>query len=321
MSSTRVGRNDPCPCNSGKKFKKCCIHLKAVEDAPRPEPHHTGAPDDLAAINAQVDKMMHGHNSEPQSELAGLSPNQMHKLLEGELSPASGMQWKKNIESHLHLSPAFKVAECLLRALDDGPVKLTAAGYLPPAIVIPAAAEITEYLSASELSIRPVKKEADCRAIQITRFLLTESGVIQEKKGRLHRVKALANMSDGDLFKKLFLTHAFEFNWASEDGYGEGLEIQGLSLFFVRLVQQQPHEINAASVANHLCMVYPHLLEMMPETHYSTSEAQFISAFELRVLNRFFTFFGLLKGHRAFREITQRYTQTPLLKGVFNSSP
>lgn len=21
----RVGRNDPCPCGSGKKFKKCCI--------------------------------------------------------------------------------------------------------------------------------------------------------------------------------------------------------------------------------------------------------------------------------------------------------
>ena len=23
----RVGRNDPCPCGSGKKFKKCCMHL------------------------------------------------------------------------------------------------------------------------------------------------------------------------------------------------------------------------------------------------------------------------------------------------------
>lgn len=22
----RVGRNDPCPCESGKKFKKCCLH-------------------------------------------------------------------------------------------------------------------------------------------------------------------------------------------------------------------------------------------------------------------------------------------------------
>jgi uncharacterized protein YecA (UPF0149 family) len=22
----KVGRNDPCPCGSGKKFKKCCLH-------------------------------------------------------------------------------------------------------------------------------------------------------------------------------------------------------------------------------------------------------------------------------------------------------
>jgi len=22
----KIGRNDQCPCNSGKKFKKCCIH-------------------------------------------------------------------------------------------------------------------------------------------------------------------------------------------------------------------------------------------------------------------------------------------------------
>jgi uncharacterized protein YecA (UPF0149 family) len=24
LESGKVGRNDPCPCNSGKKFKKCC---------------------------------------------------------------------------------------------------------------------------------------------------------------------------------------------------------------------------------------------------------------------------------------------------------
>jgi peptide deformylase len=24
LSNTKVGRNDPCPCGSGKKFKKCC---------------------------------------------------------------------------------------------------------------------------------------------------------------------------------------------------------------------------------------------------------------------------------------------------------
>jgi len=23
-NTPKVGRNDPCPCNSGKKYKKCC---------------------------------------------------------------------------------------------------------------------------------------------------------------------------------------------------------------------------------------------------------------------------------------------------------
>jgi uncharacterized protein YecA (UPF0149 family) len=25
-TNQNVGRNDPCPCGSGKKFKKCCLH-------------------------------------------------------------------------------------------------------------------------------------------------------------------------------------------------------------------------------------------------------------------------------------------------------
>ena len=24
MKSKKIGRNEPCPCNSGKKYKKCC---------------------------------------------------------------------------------------------------------------------------------------------------------------------------------------------------------------------------------------------------------------------------------------------------------
>ena len=26
MSDKRISRNDPCPCGSGKKYKKCCYH-------------------------------------------------------------------------------------------------------------------------------------------------------------------------------------------------------------------------------------------------------------------------------------------------------
>ncbi|MDR2849398.1 MAG: YchJ family protein [Verrucomicrobiota bacterium] len=33
----KVGRNDPCPCGSGKKFKKCCAQAVAAAE-PAPEP-------------------------------------------------------------------------------------------------------------------------------------------------------------------------------------------------------------------------------------------------------------------------------------------
>jgi preprotein translocase subunit SecA len=29
-SKAKVGRNDPCPCGSGKKYKKCCIGKKGI---------------------------------------------------------------------------------------------------------------------------------------------------------------------------------------------------------------------------------------------------------------------------------------------------
>ncbi|MCI0656896.1 MAG: SEC-C domain-containing protein [Acidobacteria bacterium] len=30
MSTLPIGRNDPCPCGSGKKYKKCCLEREAV---------------------------------------------------------------------------------------------------------------------------------------------------------------------------------------------------------------------------------------------------------------------------------------------------
>lgn len=29
--STKTGRNDPCPCGSGKKYKRCCMAIKDAE--------------------------------------------------------------------------------------------------------------------------------------------------------------------------------------------------------------------------------------------------------------------------------------------------
>jgi len=34
VNSHKVGRNDPCPCGSGKKFKKCCLDLQRQDEPP-----------------------------------------------------------------------------------------------------------------------------------------------------------------------------------------------------------------------------------------------------------------------------------------------
>jgi uncharacterized protein YecA (UPF0149 family) len=30
VKSKKIGRNDPCPCGSGKKYKKCCLNKDAT---------------------------------------------------------------------------------------------------------------------------------------------------------------------------------------------------------------------------------------------------------------------------------------------------
>jgi len=40
----KPGRNDPCPCGSGKKYKKCCLAVEAARRTPPPAPPPAPAP-------------------------------------------------------------------------------------------------------------------------------------------------------------------------------------------------------------------------------------------------------------------------------------
>jgi tetratricopeptide (TPR) repeat protein len=57
---TRPGRNDPCPCGSGKKFKKCCLNLGA--GPPPSEPAVLSGPtmfeDDIDRLSNQVPALL-----------------------------------------------------------------------------------------------------------------------------------------------------------------------------------------------------------------------------------------------------------------------
>ena len=56
----KVGRNDPCPCGSGKKYKHCCYAKDSVKhEAPEPE---EVAPEDTVSEDVATDDAEDGKN-------------------------------------------------------------------------------------------------------------------------------------------------------------------------------------------------------------------------------------------------------------------
>jgi len=59
VTAKKIGRNDPCPCGSGKKYKHCCMRKgrkrrRARASASRPEPGHAGLMDQIRYMARQV---------------------------------------------------------------------------------------------------------------------------------------------------------------------------------------------------------------------------------------------------------------------------
>src|SRR3546814_13534079 len=90
MRALSVGRNDPCPCLSGKKFKHCCL---GKENSAAPDQGAASASDILRnALKGQqfnsleeaqtfVARHAQMQNQRPREEFHGLSPEQMHRIL------------------------------------------------------------------------------------------------------------------------------------------------------------------------------------------------------------------------------------------------
>ncbi|MDX9899314.1 MAG: SEC-C metal-binding domain-containing protein [Spirochaetia bacterium] len=52
----KAGRNDPCPCDSGKKYKHCCLgkQCKILPFSTESEPHDTGSSFGVADLTFRV---------------------------------------------------------------------------------------------------------------------------------------------------------------------------------------------------------------------------------------------------------------------------
>src|SRR4030067_3432079 len=86
----KIGRNDPCPCGSGRKYKNCC-HDRQVAGKPPSEAREVlnelgqmikgQSFASLEELQAFTDRFMRQRNQAPLDDFQGLSADQMHRFL------------------------------------------------------------------------------------------------------------------------------------------------------------------------------------------------------------------------------------------------
>jgi len=135
----KIGRNDPCPCGRGKKYKKCCLNRGAEEDVPNPvekfmaeirEELEGRQFSSLAEAQAAMDVITRRKNNKPQDSFCGLSPDQMHRLLDFPFESEDLVTFSDNL-SNLSDVPIMQIFSLLASALSGGGLKTTAKGNLP----------------------------------------------------------------------------------------------------------------------------------------------------------------------------------------------
>ncbi|MDH3544377.1 MAG: SEC-C metal-binding domain-containing protein, partial [Desulfuromonadales bacterium] len=85
---SQTNRNEPCPCGSGKKYKKCCLGQQEpasqTSSAVSAELQQAMAGHEFTSLEeaqAFADKIIEQRNQTPFDDFHGLSPEQMYHVL------------------------------------------------------------------------------------------------------------------------------------------------------------------------------------------------------------------------------------------------
>ncbi|WP_119395075.1 YecA family protein [Salinibius halmophilus] len=311
----KIGRNDTCPCGSGKKFKKCCINVSAgpIEQvAGRIESVLAGQPDmSMADIQQLASRGVDDFNHAPLPELFGLSPHLMANWQGGDWGSFEHVSLQIPKE-HLHYSVVYAYIKSLWQYwLIEGDFKLTAKGNLPRKLVEKVNYDVMVYMPDYAEVLQSIKEltpgnAEDFPELSLTHKLLLDSGLLRNLKTKFS-FSAKASLAFHEHGISALYIACFEF--ASRNfNYGyydyEDETVLGLIRLtpFILWRLQQHKDIDLA--ARELVTAIPALAnEFKPKS--GDAMAAWIKVFRKQFVETFLNLFGLVKingwgefGHR-----------------------
>lgn len=303
-----VGRNDPCPCGSGKKYKKCCC----LE--PKGGVAHGGLQDLTAEIREKLEntefnsldeaqsalnQLMAQSNREPVTDFHGLSPQQMSQIINSPYDSPDlvrfhdGGKWADK-------APVIRLFSLFVDAIGEKGLKVTATGNLPPVFCRNAALVLWgEERYERRLSIQKIRTEVDFFEMHILRIVAQQAGLIRNYKGKVVLIKKWREKIQAQgvevVYPVLFKAYVQKFNWAYLDGFDELHFIQRSFLFTFYLLHKYGGELRGLSFyGDILIKAFPQLLEEVSLREYRSQEEGIQLPYFNRTFKHFASFFGLV---------------------------
>ena len=297
-----VGRNDPCPCGSGKKYKKCCLNsgktfieskgtsnmatdiINQFKDKLDETPFST-----LEELTSFASTMVVEHKSSPVDDFMGLTSAHMYGILyspflssDDILSLSDGVNLDPQVLSEI---PIIKQALYLMSKLGESEkgVKATKTGNLPRALV-----QSFYFDCEVEESLGKPMSQQDVRELDLLVFLLKETGFIKKRTGWISLTKKGMNLllkrEYFNLYSKLFHFYGYQYNWLSTTFYDEAFGIiqQALSFNLFILEKKAGDYISEVEITEYFHKAFPDVGEV---------SRPFVSLF----LDQFCFYFGLVE--------------------------
>ncbi len=334
----KVGRNDPCPCGSGKKYKKCC--LARDEAAPQPA---VGTPvaaemalsdmmrdirDQKFSSKEELDALISGYNDRrsqrPVDDFEGLSSQQMHKLMNFPFESPDLIEFPSVLDNPPS-APIVTLFSMLVDAIGEDGLKPTATGNLPRKVVQDIALLYWgEEKYQEETNYASIRSEDDFYQLNVTRLVAGLAGLVRRYKGRFILSRKCRDlMKQGGMravYPVLFRALMARFNWGYMDRYPETGIVQTLSTYTLYLLTRYGNEWRANTFYEDAFLrAYPSILDVVEPRAYESREEVIRGMYSLRCFRRFAEFAGLME---IDHESEERYgrvfkmRKTPLLSDV-----
>lgn len=308
-----TGRNDPCPCGSGLKYKKCCADKDAADERQRVMAPVMGELKELLKgknfgsleeANAFLRQHSQQRNQAPVDGFHGLSPEQMHRFLHFPFDSPHLVTFSPALEN-IPQVPVLTLFNLLADAIGDEGLKATATGNLPRSFCRESA---KVYLGEEEYQrwsrYGELRSEPEFREMHIVRLVAGLAGLIRKYKGKFILSKECRKLrsepGQPGIYPRLFQAYAREFNWAYDDRFEEIPFIQQSFLFSLYLLSRYGGEWQSnAFYEDNFLRAFPSLLpQVQPVASYYSPEQVVRLSYSARCLERFARFFGLVEIER-----------------------